>query len=206
MKKIMKIFSFVLCIALVAPTISLIADANQIPAQNEMKDICLVSTDDYYIIVSVPEDEAESYQKRLETEDEYREKEIQEALSNTSFVGRALPPGNIEYQSLLYKSDIKKAVDSYSGSGTFDRWMTGLGWVVSTADISGLIQLTNYQNIFILSASILGTLAQWAQEEREEWWNEAYRDIINGKITAVRYTIVQNTAEYPKVWRIFERI
>lgn len=59
---------------------------------------------------------------------------------------------------------------------------------------------------FILAADILGTLVQWAQQEREAWWKEAYKDIINGTISAVRYTIVQSTTEYPKVWRVFERI
>ena len=43
-------------------------------------------------------------------------------------------------------------------------------------------------------------------ELTEKWWKEAYRDIINGKISAVRYTIIENPTEYPKIWRVFERV
>lgn len=106
----------------------------------------------------------------------------------------------------MYRSDIKAAVDAASGSGTFDKLLTALGWTVSAADIAKIIKLSKKDNIFILTADILGTLVQWAQQEREAWWKEAYKDIINGTISAVRYTIVQNTTEYPKVWRVFERI
>lgn len=90
------------------------------------QDILIDSIDDYFIVVSIPESEVESYQKRLDSDPEFRKNEIQQA--------------------------------------------------------------------------------QWAQQEREDWWKEAYKDIINGTILAVRYTIVQNTTEYPKVWRVFERI
>lgn len=171
-----------------------------------MKDILIDSTDDHFIVVSIPESEAESYQKRLESDPEFRENEIRQALGGTSADSRALPPGHIEYQSYMYKSDIKAAVDAASGSGTFDNWLTALGWTVSAADIAKLIRLSKRDNIFILAADILGTLVQWAQQEREAWWKEAYKDIINGTISAVRYTIVQSTTEYPKVWRVFERI
>lgn len=166
----------------------------------------MISTDDHFIVVSIPESEAESYQKRLESDPEFRENEIQQALGGTSADSRALPPGHIEYQSYMYKRDIKAAVDAASGSGTFDKWLTGLGWTVTGASIAKLIKLSKRDNIFMLSADILRTLAQWAQQEREAWWKEAYKDIINGTISAVRYTIVQNTTEYPKIWRVFERI
>ena len=186
----------------------LVEDAIEyIKNKENMFDIILIdSTDDHFIVVSIPESEAESYQKRLESDPEFRENEIQQALGGTSADSRALPPGHIEYQSYMYKRDIKAAVDAASGSGTFDKWLTGLGWTVTAASIAKLIKLSKRANIFMLSADILRTLAQWAQQEREAWWKEAYKDIINGTISAVRYTIVQNTTEYPKIWRVFERI
>lgn len=206
MKKICKLISMVLCLSLLSPTFAFAAETKQTTNLPNMQDILIDSTDDHFIVVSVPESEAEAYRNRLESDPEFRENEIKQALDNSSVTSRALPPGNIEYQSYLYKSDIKAVVDAASGSGAFDNWLTGLGWVISTADIAGLIKLSKKANIFILTADILGTLAQWAQQEREEWWKEAYKDIINGTISAVRYTIVQNTTEYPKVWRVFERI
>lgn len=206
MKKISKLISLILCLSLLCSTVAFAAETKQATDSPNMKDILIDSTDDHFIVVSIPESEAESYQKRLESDPEFRENEIRQALGGTSADSRALPPGHIEYQSYMYRSDIKAAVDAASGSGTFDKWLTALGWTVSAADIAKIIKLSKKDNIFILTADILGTLVQWAQQEREAWWKEAYKDIINGTISAVRYTIVQNTTEYPKVWRVFERI
>lgn len=205
MKKILALLlsiSLILCL----PISAFAAEMQQSSDSEEMKDILISSTDDYFIVVSVPESEAEAYQERLESDPEFRESEIQAALGSTSVSSRALPPGIIDYQTYLYKSDIRKAVDKASGAGTFDKWLAGLGWAVEIADIAGLIKLSKTANIFLLSANILGTLILWAQQERQEWWEAAYRDIINGDITAVRYTIIQNNTEYPKAWRVFERI
>lgn len=205
MKKITKLVSLILCFALLSSTVAFAAEEPQKLNSQDMKDMLIASTDDYFIVVSIPESEASSYQNRLESDSEFRKMEIQQALGNSS-VSRTLPPGHIEYQSYMYKKDIKKAVDKASGSGSFDKWLSALGWSVSAADIAGLIKLSKKSNIFLLAADILGTLLQWAKQEREAWWTAAYRDIINGKISAVRYTIVQNTTEYPKIWRVFERI
>lgn len=205
MKKILALLlsiSLILCL----PISVFAAEMQQSSDSEEMKDILISSTDDYFIVVSVPESEAEAYQERLESDPEFRESEIQAALGSTSVSSRALPPGIIDYQTYLYKSDIRKAVDKASGASTFDKWLAGLGWAVEIADIAGLIKLSKTANIFLLSANILGTLILWAQQERQEWWEAAYRDIINGDITAVRYTIIQNNTEYPKAWRVFERI
>ena len=206
MKKISKLISLILCLSLLCPTVAYAAETKQTTDSPNMKDILIDSTDDHFIVVSIPESEAESYQKRLESDPEFRENEIQQALGGTSADSRALPPGHIEYQSYMYKRDIKAAVDAASGSGTCDKWLTGLGWTVTGASIAKFIRLSTRASFFMLSADILRTLAQWAQQEREAWWKEAYKDIINGTISAVRYTIVQNTTEYPKIWRVFERI
>lgn len=184
------------------------APQQTLDSQN-MKDILLLSEDDCFIVVSVPESEADAYQKRLESDPAFRKKEIKEARQATGseqVSSRTLPPGIVEYQSYLYKDDIKKAVDAGSGAGSFDKWGTALGWLITAADIKGLITLSKEANIFLLSANILGTVMQWAQQERQEWWETAYADIINGIIAAVRYTIVQSNTEYPKAWRVFERI
>lgn len=104
-------------------------------------------------------------------------------------------------------NDIEAAVDSYSGYGTFAKFMTAAGWAITAADIAKLVKLAGKSNVFIFAANILGTLVQWAQEEREAWWNQAFRDICNGKITAVRYIMIQNIkSEYPKIWRVFQRV
>lgn len=204
-KKFTKLISLILCLSLLCSSMTFAAETPQNSDSQNMTDILISSTDDYFIVVSIPESKAAAYQERLKYDSEFRENEIQQALGNST-VTRALPPGHIEYQSYMRKKDIKKAVDKASGSGSFDNWLTSLGWVVSASDIAGLIKFSKKANIFLLSADILGTLAQWAQQQRTKWWKKAYRDIINGTISAVRYTIVQNTTEYPKIWRVFERV
>ena len=171
-----------------------------------MKDILIDSTDDHFIVVSIPESEAESYQKRLESDPEFRENEIQQALGGTSADSRALPPGHIEYQSYMYKRDIKAAVDAASGSGTFDKWLTGLGWTVTGASIAKLIKLSKRDNIFMLSADILRTLAQWAQQEREAWWKEAIRTSLmeQSQLYVIPlYRILQNILKYGEFSNVY---
>lgn len=205
-RKFMKVTGSVLLLTTAAP-LAAYATSDTAYSGNAMKDILLASTDDYYIVVSVPESQAISYEQKLATNAKFRNQEIQSALGQMTVGTYALPEGNIEYQSYLRKSNIKAVVDNASGTGTFDNWYKGLGWAVSLADITGLIKLTKKANIFILSADILITAVEYAKQEREAWWNQAYVDIINGSISAVRYTIVQNMkSEYPKVWRVFERV
>lgn len=92
------------------------------------------------------------------------------------------------------------------GTGTFDKWISGIGGAATLADIVGLIKLSKTANACIFAAQLFSTLVQWVQQQQEKWWKEAYRDIINGKISAVRYTIIENPTEYPKIWRVFERV
>ena len=35
---------------------------------------------------------------------------------------------------------------------------------------------------------------------------EEYRQICSGEISAACYLIIQSTVEYPKAWRVFERV
>ena len=95
MKKILALLlsiSLILCL----PMSVFAAEMQQSSDSEEMKDILISSTDDYFIVVSVPESEAEAYQERLESDPEFRESEIQAALGSTSVSSRTLPPGIIE--------------------------------------------------------------------------------------------------------------
>lgn len=83
MKKISKLISLILCLSLLCPTVAYAAETKQTTDSPNMKDILIDSTDDHFIVVSIPESEAESYQKRLESDPEFRENEIQQALGGT---------------------------------------------------------------------------------------------------------------------------
>lgn len=77
---------------------------------------------------------------------------------------------------------------------------------MGVAEIKKLVKLTKKANIFVLSADILVTAISYAKQQRKDWWMQAYIDIMENRISAVRYTIIENTTEYPKIWRVFERI
>lgn len=203
MKKLSKLISLILCLSFLFSTVSFAADTPAI--SSNMIDICVASTEDYLIYVSVPETEADSYQKRLENDPEFRKNEIQQALGNTADT-RALPPGKIVHQSYMYESDISIAVDKVAGPGAYLKWFNAIPTLVQIGDIIELIELTKKQNVYVFVAGLLGAAIMDAQTYREKWWYEALADISNHKISAVRYTIVENPTEYPKIWRVFERI
>lgn len=197
MKKISKLISLILCLSLLCPTVAYAAETKQTTDSPNMKDILIDSTDDHFIVVSIPESEAESYQKRLESDPEFRENEIQQALGGTSADSRALPPGHIEYQSYMYKRDIKAAVDAASGSGTFDKWLTGLGWTVTAASIAKLIQIVKKGLIFLCCPQIyLG-----------HWLNGLSRNEKRGGKKPIRTSLMEQSQLYViPLYRILQNI
>lgn len=209
MKKLKRLLSIAICISLTLSTVSF-AQTPTPPVDSEkneknMVTVTVEDTEDYFILVSVPKSEAESYQKRLKTDKTFKEKEMQTAL-NLQKNTRAYPPGKIVYQKNMYKSSIEKAVDAASGRGSFLKWLNSTGKVVDLAEILSLVKLAHKTSIFLFVVELLGSSLQDTMSKQEKWWMTAYRDIINKKIKAVRYTIIENPTEYPKIWRVFERI
>ena len=195
-EKISKLISLILCLSLLCSTVAFAAETKQATDSPNMKDILIDSTDDHFIVVSIPESEAESYQKRLESDPEFRENEIRQALGGTSADSRALPPGHIEYQSYMYKSGIKAAVDAASGSGTFDNWLTALGWTVSAADIAKLIRLSKGL-IFLY----------WPQIYLGHWFNGLSRNEKRGGKKPIRTSLMEQSQLYViPLYRILQNI
>lgn len=174
--------------------------------QNNMVDVVLDSSNERYIVVSIPQDKAEEYKNQIETDREFREAEIESALGATDISSRALPPGKILHQKKLNKKAIKKAVDAVSGTGSFANWYQAARFYMTIAEIKKLIKLSKKASIFALSADILVVAISYTKQQQKNWWMQAYINIMNKKISAVRYTIIENTTEYPKIWRVFERI
>lgn len=210
MKKLVKLVSLILCVSLMIPNVVFAAKPQEDLAaagkQSDMVDVLLESDEECYIVVSIPADEAKEYKKKLKEDREFHKKEIQMARESVNPNTRALPPGHIEYQSYMYKSTIQKAVDAYSGAGTFLKWANRVGKYVSVKSLSELLKSGGWTDVFKAAAKLLCTTLLDTQQRQQTWWTQAYIDILEGKIRAVRYTIVQNTADYPKVWRVFEYI
>ena len=95
MKKMKMIVSLILCFTMLCPAVTYASENEKINLNNfeEMKDIIIDSATDYYIVVSVPIEKAEMYQKQLENDSEFRESEIDEVLASLDTDSRAYPPG-----------------------------------------------------------------------------------------------------------------
>lgn len=65
MKKMKMIVSLILCFTMLCPAVTYASENEKINLNNfeEMKDIIIDSATDYYIVVSVPIEKAEMYQK-----------------------------------------------------------------------------------------------------------------------------------------------
>lgn len=208
MKKLLSII-LVACLCFTLVPSAFAASQTLTTLQNNLKtvDILVYSDEDHLIYASIPEEYASMYKEQLDSDSAFARSEAAEALSALNPSTRVLPEGIIEYQSYMYRSDIEAAIDAAAGQGTFVSTLSLFGGVATSGFIQQIFHLANVTSATALAVTLLGAALSAAQQEREEWWVQAYIDIVNGVITAVRYTIIQNTqSEYPKAWRVFERI
>ena len=193
---------------LALPNVSAMAvSKTTIGAPAEMVDVLVPEDTAHLIYASVPKSLAGEYQARLKNDKAFLEQQTTEALGSSVRTSRTLPDGPIEFQSYLYESDIEAAVDAAKGEGTFFSVIQNAGGVIDAALALKLVKLAGYNTFSSLAVAVLLASLSAAAQEREEWWTQAEIDILKHVISAVRYTIVQNmNSEYPKVWRVFERI
>lgn len=201
MKKFAKVLSLLLAFAIFSSTASFAAS---VPiSQEKMIDICLVSTEDYFVVVSVPESKAAVYQEQLETDQKFFQAELQQAVRSSGYPGY---PGRVISETYMYEEDIQQFVDAANGPGTFSEWLSKVGAIITAADILQLIKLSKVQNVILFVAGILNAAASAAQQKQEKWWNDSLIAIMRGHIRAVKHVLIENTTDYPKVWRIFVRV
>ena len=201
MKRFAKILSLLLAFAIFSSTASIAAS---VPTpQEKMTDICLVSTEDYFVMVSVPESKAVAYQERLASDCEFFQAQLQEVARSSEYPGF---PGIVVHESYMYKEDIKQAVDAVSGAGSFNKWLSRIIEGISVADIAGLITLSRAASVTLFVAGVMNEALSIVQQQREEWWTDSLIAILEGDIRAVKYVIIQNTTDYPKIWRLFVRV
>ena len=123
MKKILALLlsiSLILCL----PISVFAAETQQSSDSEEMKDILLSSTDDYFIVVSVPESEAEAYQKRLDSDPEFRESEIQAAFGSTSVSSKAICTERISRRWSTVLPELAHLPDGFRTWDDWLRWLT----------------------------------------------------------------------------------
>lgn len=172
-----------------------------------MTDICLVSTEDYFVVVSVPESKAAAYQERLASDREFFQAQLQEATRSSEFSEYPGYPGRVVLEQYMYLSDIEREIDNTKKqAGYFSAWMDGINGLVDIADIAGLLKATGIKDGINFATFLFDIAFSIARQQEEKWWLQAYADLANGDIRAVKYVIIENVTEYPKIWRIFARV
>ena len=147
-----------------------------------------------------------SYQQKVNNDAAFKKKEINKALQYSENQTRALPEGRILYQKEMDIDDIEDIVDKKNGFGTFVSFMNSIDWAVGLAELMDIIKLSKCTNAIMLASSLLATAATNLNDRQQTWWETAEKDILNGIIRAVRLTIIENNGDYPKVYRIIERL
>lgn len=171
-----------------------------------MVDIVLENTDNRSVVVSVPQSQALSYQLKINSDVTFKQKEINKALQYLGNQERALPEGRILHQEEMDMESIEKIVDQKNGFGTFVAFMNSIEWLVGLGELLEIIELSKCTNAIMLASNLLATAATNLNDRQQTWWETAEKDILNGVIRAVRLTIIENNGDYPKVYRIIERL
>lgn len=206
MKKFAKVLSLLLAFAIFSSTASIAANVPT-PQEEKMTDICLISTEDYFVVVSVPESKAAAYQERLASDREFFQAQLQEATRSSEFSEYPGYPGRVVSEQYMYLSHIKQQINNAKQEADyFSKWMKAIGGVATIGDFARLLKSTKIKNGIQLATFIFDIIFSWARQYEEDWWLEAETDIINGRIRAVKYVIIENVTEYPKIWRIFVRV
>lgn len=207
--RLFRVFSLLLAVMMLSSPIK--AFAVDVPeAKNDMVDVVIEITEDRCVIASVPREYAAEYQERLNSDPQFRQAQINEfnaAMNAQQQNSRSFPEGPIEYQTEFDEDDIRDFINSIAGPSTYEAQKQLAGALFDIAEYLDMLEDCNYATAMSFGANLLGIALSISAAQSEAWWQQAELDICNGIIRAVRYSIVQNVAsEYPKVWRVFERI
>ena len=172
-------------------------------SDNNLEQVVIHEDEDKSIVAMVPKEKAKEYKNRISTDEEYRQEEI-----DKNNLQARLPAGEIMSQRFMYASSIKKAVDSYSGGGTFLAIMgfpvTG---VVTDKALAKLLPNSGYATYIGLAVGLLVWGSSELSAKREIWWKDSLIQILQGEISCVRVTHIRNTvSDYPAAYLIIERI
>lgn len=188
------------CLSSSAIPISFAADHS-----DRLVDVVLYQDDNQIITASVYESDKAAYEQRLSNDPVFKQEQIDSVLSSLRPGTRALPEGNILSQQTLKRADLKRMVDAASGHGTFDGLVNGAS--ITSGLVTIIIKASRFASGAALAAGVFGTILSYMTAKQETWWRDSYQAILEGSITGVRYTIIENVkSEYPKAWRVLEQV
>lgn len=175
-----------------------LAASNENPEQ--LVNIVVSDDENQTIVAQVPQKYASEYRNKLK-DNNFKQEQIK--LMSLSQDNRALPEGNLIAQKTLLKDDIKLAADRVK-PGVFDSLITAMS---ASAAIDALMRLFNAPNPWGLVSAAVGWALDYIQVKPNDWWNESLIMVLDGQITGVRISHIQNLKPtYPAAWMILERI
>lgn len=123
---------------------------------------------------------------------------------NNTVVEQSLPEGEIMNQEHLYKSDIKRTLDRYAGTGTYEKLISN---PITDLAIGTALKLTGFSTSVSFAATALSWAASDLMSKQQSWWNDSLIMILEGDISCVRVTHIRNTvSDYPAAYLIIERM
>lgn len=209
-KRTLSVFCLILVVAMLCSPLKVFA-SDVVEDETDMIDIVIEMTEDRCIIASVPYEYAAEYQERINSDPLFRQDQIN-AFNEATNVNRqntrsTFPEGPIEYQQEFDENDISGLINSIAGPSTYQTQKRLVNGIFTITDFLSLIQNCRFTTAMEFGANLLAITVSASAAQSEAWWKQAELDICNGVIRAVRYSIVQNVrSEYPKVWRVFERL
>lgn len=196
-----RIISAMLVVALLCATMPVTAMAS---SPDDLIDVVVYQDDDQSIVASVPRSDLAAFEEQLK-DPVYRQAQIDMARAAADpSNARVLPEGHILSQQYLGRAEIKEFVDAASGTGSFAAIM-GLADVATSITIAKLMSAASATPA-AAAASIFAVGIGYMLAQQESWWTTSYIKILNNEISYVRYTIIENPNDYPKVWRVLDRI
>lgn len=196
-----RIISAMLVVALLCATMPITAMAS---SPDDLVDVVVYQDDDQSIMASVPRSDLAAFEEQLK-DPVYRQAQIDMARAAADpSNARVLPEGHILSQQYLGEAEIEEFVDAAGGRGTFD-FLVGSGVAITAATVANLLAKVDTTGAG-LAASIFVTGLMYMAAQQESWWTTSYIKILKGEISYVRYTIIENPHDYPKVWRVLDRI
>lgn len=200
MKK--KLCALLVCICIMISLCPTQAFALEYGADDGMTDVLIHATEDKLVYVSIPTSQVNDYIHRIQNDPAFLQNEINQVLS--SEVSRGY--GAILFEEYMYRSEIQAQVDAWSGTGTFINYLSDIGGELPYSLVDVLVGMTGLGSACQLGCTLLLCALSDGASYQESWWKTSVQYIVNGTITAVRYRIYESTTEYPKVYRVFDRI
>lgn len=200
--KLVRIFALLLCVSLMISLCPAQVYAAETDAGDEMTDVLIYENDEKLIYATIPSNKVDAYMDRIQNDVAFLQSQINEVLSYSMSRGY----GAVLLEQFMYKDDIKAQVDAWSGTGTFINYLSDLGGILPYAQVDVLVGMTGLGSACEVGCAILCCALSVGASYQESWWKTSLQYIVNGNITSVRYRIYESTTEYPKVYRVFDRI